>query len=287
MRARASIIGQLLVVFSVCAGLIGIAAIFGYTGVSRQDATAKRLTVQDYLLQHEAGLMRVEFDEAQVAVNGYALSGRRSDLLPLHGQETGYAGDVAALRAAAAKSMQGYVTEQREAGARLFAIARQVARLPLRVSCKPELLPSSARRHGYDDGAPGAHHGDRRVEHRRGRGAAPGVGAAYDAGLEGKLAAAPADPDDGGRGLDHVAAEDRRAELDVGVGREQALVTVHEDAGFRGHVAEQRQHERPVDEIAAVVGVAGGHVAALGDRQARARGHAAVPCGSGASVWTR
>ena len=28
MRARASIIGQLLIVFAVCAGLIGIAAIF-------------------------------------------------------------------------------------------------------------------------------------------------------------------------------------------------------------------------------------------------------------------
>ena len=36
MRARASIIGQLLVVFAVCAGLIGIAAIFGYTGVTKQ-----------------------------------------------------------------------------------------------------------------------------------------------------------------------------------------------------------------------------------------------------------
>ena len=104
MRARASIIGQLLIVFAVCAGLIGIAAIFGYTGVTRQDATAKQLTVQDYLLQHEAGLMQVEFDVAQVAVNGYALSGRRSDLVPLRSQETGYASNVAALRATAAKA---------------------------------------------------------------------------------------------------------------------------------------------------------------------------------------
>jgi hypothetical protein len=55
MRARASIIGQLLVVFSVCAGLIGIAAVFGYTGVSSQDAMAKQLTVQDYLLSTRPG----------------------------------------------------------------------------------------------------------------------------------------------------------------------------------------------------------------------------------------
>ena len=86
MRTRASIIGQLLVVFAVCAGLIGIAAVFGYAAVTRQDATAKQLTVQDYLLQHEAGLLQVEFDVAE-AVNGYALSGDKSDLLPLRSQE--------------------------------------------------------------------------------------------------------------------------------------------------------------------------------------------------------
>jgi signal transduction histidine kinase/HAMP domain-containing protein len=40
MRVRASIIGQLLVVFAVCAGLIGIAAVFGYAVVTRQDAAA-------------------------------------------------------------------------------------------------------------------------------------------------------------------------------------------------------------------------------------------------------
>ena len=112
MRTRASIIGQLLVVFAVCAGLIGIAAAFGYAAVTRQDATAKQLTVQDYLLQHEAGLLQVEFDVAQGAVNGYALSGHKSDLLPLRSQEAGYESNVDALRVTAAKSLQGYVTEQ-------------------------------------------------------------------------------------------------------------------------------------------------------------------------------
>src|SRR5712675_2131519 len=115
MRVRASSIGQLLVVLPVCAGLIGIAAVFGYAGVTRQDATTKQLTVQDYLLQHEAGLMQVEFDVAQAAVNGYALSGRKSDLLPVRGQEAGYAANVAALRDRAAQSLQGYVTGQQEA----------------------------------------------------------------------------------------------------------------------------------------------------------------------------
>ena len=80
--------------------------------------------MQDYLLQHEAGLMQVEFDVAQVAVNGYALSGRRSDLAPLRSQETGYAGNVAALRATAANSLQGFVTDQRQRGAQAVRYCR-------------------------------------------------------------------------------------------------------------------------------------------------------------------
>ena len=149
MRTRASIIGQLLVVFAVCAGLIGIAAAFGYVAATRQDATAKQLTVQDYLLQHEAGLLQVEFDVAQGAVNGYALSGHKSDLLPLRGQEAGYESNVDALRVTAAKSLQGYVTEQARAGARLFAIARQVSLLPPRSAAAQALaggLPAVAGR---------------------------------------------------------------------------------------------------------------------------------------------
>lgn len=64
MRARTSVIGQLLVVSAVCAGLIGIAAGLGYAAVTKQDATGRQLTVRDYLLQHEAGLLQVEFDLA-------------------------------------------------------------------------------------------------------------------------------------------------------------------------------------------------------------------------------
>ena len=45
-------------------------------------------------------------------MNGYALSGHKSDLLPLRSQEAGYESNVDALRVTAAKSLQGYVTEQ-------------------------------------------------------------------------------------------------------------------------------------------------------------------------------
>jgi len=49
VRARASKVGQLLVLFAVCAGLIGVPAAFGYAALTRQDATAKQLIVQDHL----------------------------------------------------------------------------------------------------------------------------------------------------------------------------------------------------------------------------------------------
>jgi hypothetical protein len=56
---------------------------------------------------------------------------------------------VAALRATAARSLQGYVTAQQRAGARLFAIAGQVTRLPPRSAATDALagsLPAVAGR---------------------------------------------------------------------------------------------------------------------------------------------
>ena len=149
MRARASVISQLLAAFAVFAVIIGVAAIFGYMGVTRAQTTAKQLTVADYLLQHRAGLMQVEFDLAQAAVNGYALSGRPSFLLGLRGQERAYAGNVALLRATAAKSLQGYVSQQQRGGAQLFSIAMQVEQLPPRSATAQRLtagLPAVAGR---------------------------------------------------------------------------------------------------------------------------------------------
>jgi signal transduction histidine kinase len=147
VRPRGSIISQLLVVFAVFAVLIGIAAIFGYAGVTRQNSTARLLTGHDYLLQHRAGLMQVEFDIAQASVNGYALSGHKSFLLPLRSQETAYANNVAGLRALAAKHLQGFVTEQQEDGAHLFAITNKITHLPQRSAAAQALasgIPSIA-----------------------------------------------------------------------------------------------------------------------------------------------
>ena len=87
---------------------------------------------------------------------------------------------------------------------------------------------------------------------------------------EGRVSAtARADPDHLGGHLEHVAGPHRRPELHVGVRREQALVAVGADAHLGGHVAEQAEAVGAVDEVAGVVGVGVGHVAAVGDASVR------------------
>ena len=125
-------------------------------------------------------------------------------------------------------------------------------------------MPSLTR--GRDDDRAGrGDRDDRRVEDLgRGLGAvrpAP----AHDAADEVQRAAAGADPDDGGFDLKDVAGAHRGAELDVAVRREQPLVAVGTDADLGGDVAEGGERVRPVDEVAGIVGVAVGHVAAMGD----------------------
>ena len=93
------------------------------------------------------------------------------------------------------------------------------------------------------------------------------------------------------RHLEHVAGPDGREELDVAVRREQPLVAVGPDAHLRGHVAEQPEAVRAVDEVAAVVGVRVRDVPAVGDGQSEAGvGCSLMPAAAFAwaeSAWTR
>ena len=134
------------------------------------------------------------------------------------------------------------------------------------------------------DGARGGDHDDGRIQHRRRGRPARRVGAAHHPGLERQLPAAPPHRRHHARRLDHVTGQHRRAELDVGVRGEQALVTVHPHARFRGHIPEHPQHVRPVHQPAAVVGIAVLDVAPLGDGEPD--GHDAAPV-AGASACTR
>ena len=85
------------------------------------------------------------------------------------------------------------------------------------------------------------------------------------------VAAAGADPGHRRGDLEDVAGPHRRAELHVGVRREQALVAVGADAHLGGDVAEQPERVGAVDEVAGVVGVGVRHVAAVRHGECRRR----------------
>ena len=127
--------------------------------------------------------------------------------------------------------------------------------------------PRVSGRGWHDDDAACRGRHDRRVEDVCGGLAPLGGPAADDANLEVHLAAARADPHQPGLDLDDVPCPHRRPELHVGVRREQALVAVRADAHLRGDVTEGCQGVGAVDEVAGVVGVAVGHVAAVDDAE--------------------
>jgi hypothetical protein len=120
-----------------------------------------------------------------------------------------------------------------------------------------------------------AHH-HRRVEHVAGRRLAGNVrGADHLARLEFHRARGPPQAHDAPDRLDVVAGVHRREELDLVVGDEQALVAVAADQQLGGHVAEELEHLRAVDEIARVVGVV--RAQAQADRAGDGLGHGRLP----------
>ena len=68
-----------------------------------------------------------------------------------------------------------------------------------------------------------------------------------------------ADVHDAALGFDVVAGVDRREEFDAVVGGEEPLVAVHSNEQLGRDVAEEREHARAVDEVAAVVRVVRAH----------------------------
>ena len=80
MRPRGSIIGQLLVAFSVCAVLIGIAAVAGYITVADQNAATRRVTDQHTALQRANSELETAFGTATFGVLFYIETGQRSFL---------------------------------------------------------------------------------------------------------------------------------------------------------------------------------------------------------------
>ena len=130
MKRHGSLLSQLLIVFSVFAVLVAIAAVFGYVGVARQTSAAKQLTGRDYVLQQAAGRMQEGFTTSQISISSFAVSGNDVFLRPLPAARARFATRLAILRAHAPPRLHTWVDEQARAGAQLFAVAGKITRLP-------------------------------------------------------------------------------------------------------------------------------------------------------------
>lgn len=130
MRPHRSLLSQLLIVFSVFAVLVAIAAIFGYVGVARQTSAAKELTGRDYVLQQAAGRMQEGFTTSQIAISSFAMSGNNVFLAPLPAARAKFTRELRKLQTHSPARLRGWVAEQTRAGAQLFAVAGRITRLP-------------------------------------------------------------------------------------------------------------------------------------------------------------
>jgi len=128
MRPRGSIIGQLLVTFSVCAVLIGIAAVAGYISVADQNAVSGRVTDQHTALQRVNSELETAFGTATFGVLFYIETGQRSYLAGLATERTDFARVLATLRRQATPEVRGLIEEQARLGAEWFDLtARAIA----------------------------------------------------------------------------------------------------------------------------------------------------------------
>ncbi len=128
MRPRGSIIGQLLVTFSVCAVLIGIAAVAGYISVADQNAVSGRVTDQHTALQRVNSELETAFGTATFGVLFYIETGQRSYLAGLAAERADFARVLATLRRQATPEVRGLIEEQARLGAEWFDLtARAIA----------------------------------------------------------------------------------------------------------------------------------------------------------------
>jgi two-component system phosphate regulon sensor histidine kinase PhoR len=123
MRARGSVMGQLLVTFCVCAVLIGVAAVAGFVTVANQNRTAKQITAQYTALQRANSQMETAFGTATFAVLYYAQTGHRAYLAPFAGARAGFGRDLATLRREATPEVREQIDVQARLGAQWFALA--------------------------------------------------------------------------------------------------------------------------------------------------------------------
>jgi signal transduction histidine kinase len=125
-RPRGSIIGRVLVAFSVFALLIGVAAAAGYLAVSRQSSAASQVSTQYSVLEEANSKLEFDFGTADFAVLYYKLTGERAFLARFAPARAGFAREEAVLREHAIPSVRGLIIRQGRLGTAWFAMVSKI-----------------------------------------------------------------------------------------------------------------------------------------------------------------
>jgi len=159
MRARGSIIGQLLVAFCVFAVLIGVAAVIGYVTVTGQNAQTGQIGLHYEQLARENGDLENAFGSATFAVLFYTDTGQHGFLAQLAPDRAAFDRDLAAMRRGATPSVRGLITAEGRLGLAWFALAPRAAAVRPRTLYGNTLLDNSAALATAFYGAAGATQG--------------------------------------------------------------------------------------------------------------------------------
>jgi signal transduction histidine kinase len=131
-----------LLAFAAVTAVAAVVAGALYLTAGRQDASARRLAQQNYLLQ-TAGRLQQEFTVSQAGISSYEMSGVREYLEPVRALGVAFQRDAQRLAELAPANLQPLVAAQRQAGAVLFAAADRIGGLPPRSAGAQALAPAT------------------------------------------------------------------------------------------------------------------------------------------------
>jgi signal transduction histidine kinase len=125
-RQRQSLLGQLLISFSVAAVLVGAAAVADYVAVTSQNGSAKQVAGRYTQLQGAENNLQTDFSTAYIAVLYFAATGEPAFLQPIGPAKASFGSDLARLRRLAIPDVRGLIDVQARTGAAWFALGPQI-----------------------------------------------------------------------------------------------------------------------------------------------------------------
>jgi signal transduction histidine kinase/HAMP domain-containing protein len=144
MRPRGSIIGQLLVVFSVFAVLIGAGAVAGYITVLGENAATRHAIAQYTLLQRVNNSLEVAFGTVTFSVVYYIGTGQAAFVSQIPAARANFYRDLATLRRHATPNVRGQIEAQARLGAQYFGLVHSAVTVRPRTPAATAVMTRSA-----------------------------------------------------------------------------------------------------------------------------------------------